>query len=299
MRSALRLAAVSAVVLAAVAVHAQQPVGELYSSEASVRGAVSFSGGGTRVLSGSQVTAGEAAALLRLMRGGFVRVCPRTTLSLTADNSGKTLVLGMNAGAVEVDYSLAAAADSLLTPDFRLQLISPGDFHFAISVAPTGDTCLRSLEGNTASIFVAEMMGTDSYQLAPGRAVLFKAGRISGATTAPNACGCAAPLLLPAPLAAAPATPAPAPAHVPAEATPEKPLDMSQVKVNTEFNFRGEEHQQDLARNVARLRAPLAGSPLALSLLPQITPPPAPAPPAKPEGFFHRLKNALKRVFAP
>ncbi len=78
----------------------------------------------------------------------------------------------------------------LMTPDFRLQLISPGTFHFAISVAPAGDTCLRSLAGNDASVFISETMGTDSYQLSPGKSVMFRAGKISGATEAPAACGC-------------------------------------------------------------------------------------------------------------
>lgn len=288
---------------AATAAHAQQPIGELYASEASVRGAVALSAGGASVLSGSQVTAGEATALLRLRRSGELRICPRTTLSLTTDAAGKSLVLGMNAGALELDYALTSSADSLLTPDFRLQLVSPGDFHFAISVAPSGDTCLRSLPGNSASVFVAEMMGTGSYQLAPGRAVLFKAGRISGATEAPPACGCPAlppaPLYAaapPAPAAAASTTPQPAPAAVPAESH-----NAAHLEVDTQFTFRAQDHQRDLAQTVARLRSEHKPSPLALALLPQITPPRAAAapPPAHSTGFFGRMRAALKRVFAP
>ena len=99
------------------------------------------------------------SALLKLKRGGEVRICPRTNLSLSSDPSGKALVLGLNAGAMELDYALHSAADSLITPDFRLQLISPGTFHLAISVTPTGDTCLHSLPGNDAALFIAEMMG--------------------------------------------------------------------------------------------------------------------------------------------
>ena len=77
-----------------------------------------------------------------------------------------------------------------MTPDFRLQLISPGTFHLAISVGASGDTCLRTLPGNDAAVFVAEMMGKDSYQLSPGKSVLFGGGKISGATVAPERCGC-------------------------------------------------------------------------------------------------------------
>ncbi len=142
------------------------------------------------MLSGSQVTAGDGAALLKLERGGELRICAKTNLSLSADAAGKALVLGLNAGAMELNYSLASSADLLITPDFRLQLISPGTFHLAISVNPAGDTCLRSLPGNDASVFISEMMGSDSYQLSPGKNVMFRAGKISGATEAPAVCGC-------------------------------------------------------------------------------------------------------------
>ena len=98
--------------------------------------------------------------MLKLERGGELRICPKTNLSLSADPGGKALVLGLNEGSMELDYALHSAADTLITPDFRVQLISPGTFHFAISVAPTGDTCVRSLAGNDAALFIAEMMGS-------------------------------------------------------------------------------------------------------------------------------------------
>ena len=193
------------------AIYAQNAVGELFSSDASVSGSILLSGTGTHILSGSQVTAGDGAALLKLQRGGDVRICPKTNLSLSADPSGKALVLGLNEGSMELDYALHSAADTLITPDFRVQLISPGTFHFAISVAPTGDTCVHSLAGNDAALFIAEMMGTDSYQLSPGKSAMFRAGKISGATDAPAECGC--PELKPSttleaatPAAAAPTT---------------------------------------------------------------------------------------------
>ena len=168
----------------------QKALGVLFSGDASVRGAVLLRAQATEVLSGSQITAGEGSALLKLERGGQLRVCPKTNLSLNAGASGKALSLGLNAGAMELDYSLDSGADSLITPDFRLLLISPGSFHLAISVSSSGDTCMRSLPGNSASIFITEMMGSDSYQLAPGKNVLFMKGKISLATQAPAVCGC-------------------------------------------------------------------------------------------------------------
>jgi hypothetical protein len=170
--------------------YGQKTIGEVFSGEASVRGSVLLTAQGTRVLSGSEVTAGGGAALLKLTRGGQVRICPKTNLSLGADASGRTLSLGLNAGSMELDYTLASSSDTLMTPDFRLQLVSPGSFHLAISVSAAGDTCLRSLPGNNASVFVAEMLGNESYQLSPGKNVMFVGGKISGASEAPEVCGC-------------------------------------------------------------------------------------------------------------
>ena len=100
---------------AAPAVHGQKAIGEVFSSDASVRGSVSFSGGGTRVLSGSQVMAGDVAALLKLERGGELRICPKTNLSVSADANGAALALGLNTGAMELDYELSGAVDALMT----------------------------------------------------------------------------------------------------------------------------------------------------------------------------------------
>ena len=168
----------------------QKALGELFSGDANVRGAVLLQAQATQVLSGSQIAAGEASALLKLARGGQLRICPRTDLSLNAGAAGTALSLGLNAGAMELDYDLESGADSLITPDLRLLLISPGSFHLAISVGSSGDTCMRSLPGNSAAVFVTEMMGNDSYQLSPGKNVLFLKGKISQATEAPAMCGC-------------------------------------------------------------------------------------------------------------
>jgi hypothetical protein len=291
----------SIALLACPALHAQAAIGEVFASDASVRGSVILSGNGTRVLSGSQVSAGDAVALLKLERGGEVRICPKTNLSLSADASGKTLVVGMNAGAMEVDYSLPSGSDSLLTPDFRLQLISPGSFHFAISVSGSGDTCIRTLAGNDASVFVAEMMGSESYQLTPGKSVMFKAGKISGAMEAPKNCGCAeekAPEAKAEPVKVLPGVESPAStiAETPAEAAPEVHME-----VESTFVYSGKNAgPPDLYRSVARLSSSTNNSELALALLPKVSGPASAVEPAKQEkkpGVIRRFGKFLGHVF--
>ncbi len=279
--------------LAAVpSVQAQQPIGEVFASDAS--GAAGSGSGGTRVLSGSQVAAGDVAALLKLERGGRLRICPKTSLSVSANPSSKALALGLNTGAMELDYEVRSGVDSLLTPDFRLQMISPGAFHLAIRVSSSGDTCLRWLPGGDAAVFVTEMMGSDSYQLSPGKSVLFRAGKISGAMAAPAECGCpekaaavGASRSSPA-AAAAPRAAAPAAANRGAEA---------HLEVDSSFVYRGKAAAQDYYESVSRLSFSTDNSKLALALLPAVSPAAETKPAVKKESFLQRLGGMLGRLF--
>ena len=81
-----------AVILAMVAVsgsgalmaQSQQNIGELFASDASVKGGIVMAGSGTKVMSGSSIAAGEQAATLKLERGGSMLICPGTSLAVTS-----------------------------------------------------------------------------------------------------------------------------------------------------------------------------------------------------------------------
>jgi hypothetical protein len=161
------------------------------------------------VLSGSELSAGIAPATLKLARGGQMRICPRSGLSVTANGQGLMLATGV--GTVEIDYQLnQQVADVLITPDFNVMLVGPGTFHFALGVNKRGDTCMRPLPGNASEVTFTELLGTGVYKANPNQSVLFQGGKLASPAALTEECGC--PPAAPVMRAEAQPSPTPAPA---------------------------------------------------------------------------------------
>jgi len=273
--------------------HAQAPVGELYSTIARIRGSVTLAGGGTTVLSGSSIESGAQPARLALHRGGDLIVCQGTTVSVSASASGRDLMFSFGSGDIESHYTIGASSDSIITPDFRFVITGPGEFDLDVGISPQGDTCIRSHPESTGGVIVNEQMGDGTYQVKPSDFVIFHKGRVANAEAKPQGGSCGCPVA-PEPVRqteVAKAAPVPSPQPDPAPAAPASPPDSNQhVVAETPFVFNAESTAPPIMAHVMRLH--VESNNAFSDLHPQVQPPPKQEKPEK-KGFWHKLGKAL------
>ncbi|HVH85122.1 MAG TPA: hypothetical protein VM912_00230 [Terriglobales bacterium] len=204
-----------------------QGVGDVYSADASVKGSVRETSAGLEINNGAVITAGEHSASLRLARGGQVRICPGTNLTVNSSPEGQQLMFAMSAGSLEADYRLPFTADVVLTPDYRILISGPAAVSLSITATQNGDACVRA-RGDNSYVVVSELIGDDFYRINPDEQVVFHAGHVKDPeVNGSMSCGCPPPAALQRAEAAPPLpTPAAVPQRLsqPTVATPKAPV---------------------------------------------------------------------------
>jgi hypothetical protein len=293
---------------------AQSTVGEVFAADTAISGTVLYAGSGTTVLSGSQVAAGARPAVLKLTRGGEIRICPNTSVVVSSSPNGRALLFSLNEGDVEFHFDAKSDGDALQTPDYRVQFAGPGRFDIAMCTDKRGGLALQGKYNSRAALIVSEMMGDGVYQVDTGKSVEFSNGNVRDATKTDPPCGCPEPLMPVVPNvvlteqtpALPPATPAPVPVPVSPQAEAPQRVE-THVQVDAPFVFQGDELKPEALYTLAKLET-VSTLDLQMKLQPTITPPaekPAPskAPKSddrgekKPKGFFKKIGSFFGKIF--
>ena len=212
----MRFLFIGSLVLAAPLLAAQQPIGRTSATEVQVSGAVDISHGETTLGNGSEITAGKQAVKITLERGGELRLCSTSSVHLSKDRSiddpaNTALMIALNRGAIEANYSVGKYSDVLLTPDLRILISGPGQADLSIRVNTQGDTCVDNHGANAPYVTVSSELEGGAYRVLPDQRVNFQHGSLREVVDhEPEPCGC--PKTPSVQVAAAPGGPSSTPA---------------------------------------------------------------------------------------
>jgi hypothetical protein len=192
----MRLVLIGALAFVVPMLAAQQPIGRTSATEVQVSGAVDISHGETLLGNGSEITAGQQAVKIALERGGSLHLCSTSSVHLSKDRSvadpdSSALMMALDRGALEVNYTVGKYSDVLLTPDLRILISGPGQADLRIRVNTRGDTCVDNHGAEAPYVTVSSQLEGGAYRVMPDQRVNFENGSLREVVDhEPEPCGC-------------------------------------------------------------------------------------------------------------
>lgn len=305
--------------LAAPLLVAQQPIGTTSATEVQVSGAVDIAHGETRLGNGSAITAGNQAVKIALERGGELRLCQTSSVHLSKDRSiddpaNSALMMALDRGAMEANYTVGKYSDVLLTPDLRILISGPGQAQLSIRINAKGDTCIDNHGASAPYVTVSSQLEGGAYRVLPDQRVSFEHGSLGQVVDhEPESCGCpttpavnvaksGGPSSTPADTAFPVAQSEGLAAPPPPRSVPAVPPGEPHAEVTVPLTYNGETPPPPSAS------APPPAAPVEAAAPPPATPEPEAVPAAPPPnpppdpphsgaGVFHRIGHFFARIF--
>jgi hypothetical protein len=170
-----------------------QVMGTVATRDALVSGGLQVQGERAELVSNASVTAHDHTAAIALTRGGEVLVCATSQFHLLHSGTDKSLLFGLDRGAVEI-HGASDPQDVILTPDLFFKLETPGKLDLGLRVTRNGDTCVDNAGSAAPVLVLSDAFSAASYRLLPGQHVLFEHGSLQEVVDKEtSSCGCPAP----------------------------------------------------------------------------------------------------------
>ncbi|WP_446744814.1 hypothetical protein [Silvibacterium acidisoli] len=183
---------------AATGVAQQQPIAYVPTQNVSVSGSLSVENGKASIGNNGTITANDSTAHVSLARGGDLRVCASTKVSLSKDSSAgpaagndSALMIALDRGAIEASYTPGKYSDVLLTPDLRILVSGPGQADLKVRINSQGDTCIDNPGANAPYVTVTSQFEGGLYRVQPNQRVMFEHGSLQQVVdNEKEPCGC-------------------------------------------------------------------------------------------------------------
>jgi hypothetical protein len=163
-------------------------------------GTVNVEQGKASLDTGGTITAGLRHAIITVPHRGNVRLCATSKVTLTSDSSIASnlspgeepgLMMALDRGALEANFSTGQNSDVILTPDFRIVISGPGTASVQVRLGPGGDTCVDNRGPNAPYVSVSSIFDGGFYRVHSDQRVLFEGGKLGDVVdTEKEPCGC-------------------------------------------------------------------------------------------------------------
>jgi hypothetical protein len=167
-----------------------QVMATVATKDALVTGGLEVKGDRARLMTNASVTAYDRTAAVSLDRGGEVLVCATSQFHLLHSGTGKSLLFGLDRGALEL-HGETDVRDVILTPDIRFTIEAAGSYDLRLRVTRNGDTCVENAGKKAPVLMLNDSFSRASYRLIPGQHVLFERGSLREVVdNERSSCGC-------------------------------------------------------------------------------------------------------------
>ncbi len=180
---------------AAIASAQEAPIAYVPTAGVTVSGSLEVTNGQASIGNNGTITAGAQAVDVELARGGALKVCGTTKVSLSRDTSiaaaDAGLMIALDRGAVEASYKSGKYSDVLLTPDLRILISGPGTADLKIRVNEKGDTCVDNHGVDAPYVTVTSPFENGVYRVQANQRVMFEGGSLTKVVdNEAEPCGC-------------------------------------------------------------------------------------------------------------